>query len=74
MKANATTTEVDEAKAERRVLLRRTTQLANEFLDGVADRPVAWPVDFETLLAEMRDDGLPSGGGDATQIVESCQV
>jgi glutamate/tyrosine decarboxylase-like PLP-dependent enzyme len=70
MKTNATTTETDEAKAERRVLLRRATQLANEFLDGVADRPVAWPVDFETLWAEMRGDGLPSDGGDPTQIVE----
>jgi glutamate/tyrosine decarboxylase-like PLP-dependent enzyme len=70
MKANAKITDTDEAKAERRVLLRRTTQLANEFLDGVADRPVARPVDFEALVSEMRGDGLPSQRADAMQIVD----
>ena len=69
MKANATT-DRDETKAERVALLSRTNQLANEFLDGVADRPVARPVDFAALLSEMRGDGLPTQGFDAMQIVE----
>jgi hypothetical protein len=61
MKANATT-DTNEAKAERLALLSRTNQLANEFLDGVADRPVARPVDFAALLSEMRGDGLSAQG------------
>jgi glutamate/tyrosine decarboxylase-like PLP-dependent enzyme len=70
MKANVTTTEVDESKEARAELLTRTSQLANEFLDGVADRPVARPVDFEALLAEMRGEGLPAHQGVPLQIVE----
>jgi len=70
MKANVTTTEVDEAKEARAELLSRTSQLANEFLDGVADRPVARRVDFETLLAEMRGEGLSAHHGVPLQIVE----
>src|ERR1043166_5044616 len=70
MKANVTTTAVDEMKEARAELLSRTSQLANEFLDGVADRPVARPVDFEALLAEMRGDGLAAHQGVPLQIVE----
>ena len=69
MKASATTN-MDETKAERAALLELTNQLANRFLDGVADRPVAYPVDLNTLLSKMRGDGLPSHRGNPMQIVE----
>src|SRR5436190_13650631 len=69
MKASATTN-MDETKAERAALLELTNQLANRFLDGVADRPVAYPVDLNTLLSKMRGDGLPSHRGSPMQIVD----
>src|SRR5215831_2414203 len=59
-----------EAKSDRAKLLERTCELANDYLDGVADRPVARRVDFEALLSQVRGDGLLSEGEDATQIVE----
>ena len=70
MKAEATTTNMDETKAERASLLARTNELANKFLDGVADRPVAYQIDFETLLDRMRGEGLLSHRENPTQIVE----
>ena len=36
-------------------LLKRTCELTCEYLDGVGARPVAGRVDFQTLLAQMRD-------------------
>lgn len=45
--------DLDQNQGQRKELLTRTSQLANEFLDGVADRPVARRVEFEALLSEI---------------------
>lgn len=37
----------------RRELLARSYEIANDFLDGLKDRPVGLPVEFDVLLAEM---------------------
>jgi glutamate/tyrosine decarboxylase-like PLP-dependent enzyme len=50
-------------------LLKRTCEIANEFLAGVGDRPVAQPVDFQALLANMGGD-LPVEGEDSRQVIE----
>ena len=63
-------TGLDQTRVGRSELLRRTSELANDFLDGVGDRPVARPIDFDELLAEMDGNGLPPDGGDPMQIVE----
>src|SRR5437870_10508041 len=63
-------TGLDQTRVGRSELLRRTSELANDFLDGVGDRPVACPIDFDELLAEMDGNGLPPDGGDPMQIVE----
>jgi glutamate/tyrosine decarboxylase-like PLP-dependent enzyme len=60
----------DQINASRSELLRRTSELANNFLDGVGDRPVARPVDFDKLLAEMGGNGLSLDGHDPAQIIE----
>jgi glutamate/tyrosine decarboxylase-like PLP-dependent enzyme len=65
--SNGTT---EQKKSDRRELLRRTSELANEFLDDVANRPVARPVDFEKLLTELGGAGLQRDGGDPVQIVD----
>src|SRR6185503_5021133 len=70
MNANAAKISSSEAEVDRVTLLERTCELANQFLDGVADRPVARRVDFEKLLAEVRADGLAPEGRDCLQIVE----
>jgi hypothetical protein len=62
--------DIDQIRAGRSELLGRTTELANDFLDGVVDRPVARPVEFDKLLAEMRAEGLPIEGDDPKQIIE----
>lgn len=62
--------DLDKAKSIRSTLLTRTTELANVFLDGVADRPVARPVDFEKLLTEIRGEGLLNDSADAAQVIE----
>jgi len=59
----------EQTKRDRRDLLNTTTELANEFLDGVAERPVAWPVDFEKLLTELNGAGLQREGDDPNRIV-----
>src|SRR4051812_7988032 len=69
MKPTAATTQMNE-KTVREVLLERTTQLANEFLNGVADRPVARAVNFEALLSKMRGNGLSLQGDSPVEIVE----
>jgi len=63
-------TDLDQKQDQRAQLLARTTQLANDFLDGVADRPVARRVEFEELLTEMRGDGIYGEGDDPTRIIE----
>jgi len=62
--------DIDQTRAGRSELLGRTNELANDFLDGVVDRPVARPVEFDQLLAEMRAQGLPVDGDDPKQIIE----
>ena len=62
--------DLDQNQSQRKELLTRTNQLANEFLDGVADRPVARRVEFETLLSEISGDGIPADGNDPMQIIE----
>ena len=56
--------------SSRAELLNRTSQLANEFLDGVADRAVAHPVEFEKLLSELGRNGLRDEGDEPTQVIE----
>jgi glutamate/tyrosine decarboxylase-like PLP-dependent enzyme len=67
MNADATSIKTDDC--DREALLHLTTQLANEFLDGVADRPVAHSVDFEALMATMRGNDLSPHGDNPTEIV-----
>ena len=62
--------DLQEIKRERLELLGRTNQLANEFLDGVADRPVARRVEFHQLLKQMQGDGLRDEGEDPLRIIE----
>lgn len=64
-KMDSTDTEAGRAK-----LLERTCELANEFLDGVGDRPVARRVDFEALLSQVRGNGLAAEGEESIKIVE----
>ena len=59
----------EQNKRDRRDLLKTTSELANDFLDGVAERPVAWPVDFEKLLTELNGPGLQREGDDPKRIV-----
>jgi len=68
--AKMTNTDLDRTRASYSDLLRRTSEVANKFLEGVADRPVARPIDFDKLLAEMGGNGLPLNGDDPMQIVE----
>jgi glutamate/tyrosine decarboxylase-like PLP-dependent enzyme len=51
-------------------LLTRTGQLANEFLDGVAARPVARRVEFDEMLTEISGNGLRDNGDEPAQIIE----
>lgn len=62
--------DIDKTRAGRTELLTRTNELANDFLDGVADRPVARPVEFDKLLEEMRAAGLPTDGDDPKLVIE----
>jgi glutamate/tyrosine decarboxylase-like PLP-dependent enzyme len=62
--------DIDRTRASRSELLRRTNELANNFLDAVVDRPVAQRVEFEKLLAEMQAAGLPLDGDDPQQVIE----
>lgn len=64
------TRDPDQGQNQRAQLLFRTCELANKFLDSVADRPVAHQVDFDRLLSDMRGDGLPNDGDDPTRIIE----
>ncbi|HJZ79981.1 MAG TPA: aminotransferase class V-fold PLP-dependent enzyme [Pyrinomonadaceae bacterium] len=59
----------DHQQNHRAELLTRTSQLANDFLDGVADRPVARRVEFAQLLAEI-SAGFHDAGTDPLQVIE----
>jgi glutamate/tyrosine decarboxylase-like PLP-dependent enzyme len=60
--------------SDRASLLNRTCELANEYLDGVADRPVARRVDFDDVLSRVRGGGLSSEGEEPQQIVEQLST
>jgi glutamate/tyrosine decarboxylase-like PLP-dependent enzyme len=70
MLAEMTNLNPPKQQTQRAELLNRTSQLANEFLDGVADRPVAHRVDFEKILAELGRNGLSGDGDEPAQIIE----
>jgi glutamate/tyrosine decarboxylase-like PLP-dependent enzyme len=57
------------ASLSHRTLLTRTSEIANQFLDGLSDRPVARPVDFDELLAGL-GGALPLEGEDSLQVIE----
>lgn len=63
-------TNLDQESSRRTQLLTRTNQLANNFLDRVAERPVATRVDFEKLLTDVRGGGIRDEGDDPMQIIE----
>src|SRR5437763_772822 len=53
-----------------RNILRRTHDLALEFLESLSTRPVGAPVDFPALV--KRTDGpLPAAGEDAIHVIEN---
>ncbi|MBA2373848.1 MAG: aspartate aminotransferase family protein [Chloroflexi bacterium] len=54
---------------ERDGLLRRTADLANDFLDGLSGRPVGRPVDLTSLRAGLGGP-LPDGGGAPLAVIE----
>lgn len=54
-------------------LLKKTGEIANEFLNGLSDRRVTRPVDFQKLLANM-DGGLPLDGEDALHVIEQLRT
>ncbi len=56
-------------KRDRRELLNTASELANEFLDGVAERSVAHSVDFAKLLAELNGAGLQPEGDAPSRII-----
>ena len=51
-------------------LLRRTTELAEEYLDGLAERPVAALAGYEETLAAL-DAPLPAAGEAPAAVIES---
>ena len=50
-------------------LLKRTSELAIEFLDTLEERPVGRPVDWTGLLAELGGE-LPTRGEDSLPVIE----
>ncbi len=50
-------------------LLKRTSDLAIEFLNTLEERPVGRPIDWAGLLAEMGGE-LPTQGEDSLQVIE----
>jgi len=54
---------------DRRSLLTRTTELANDFLDRLPDRPVGPATDLAALRAALGGP-LPDGPQDATAVIE----
>jgi len=54
---------------DRDALLRRTTEIANEFLDSLPERPVGRPVDL-AALREALSGPLPDSPVDPTTVIE----
>jgi glutamate/tyrosine decarboxylase-like PLP-dependent enzyme len=54
---------------DRRSLLNRTTELANDFLDRLPDRPVAASTDLQALRAAL-GGSMPDGPSDAVSVIE----
>ncbi len=50
-------------------LLKRTSELAIEFLENLPERPVGRPVNYAGLLAQMGGE-LPDEGEDSLQVIE----
>ena len=50
-------------------LLKRTSDLALEFLNGLPERPVGRPINYAELLAKM-GGALPDQGEDSLQVIE----
>jgi len=50
-------------------LLKRTCEIASLYLEGVADRKVAQPVDFQALLAQLGGE-LPLAGESSLKVTE----
>ena len=50
-------------------LLRRTCELASQYLESVAARRVTQPVDFQALLAQL-GGALPENGETANDVIE----
>jgi len=50
-------------------LLDRTAELAREYLDGIGERPVGAPADYEEALAAL-DSPLPDAGEDPEAVIE----
>src|SRR5215471_5182388 len=70
MLAEMMNTNPRQQQTQRAQLLRRTSELANEFLDGLDARPVAHHVEFEKLLSEIGGNGLSEDGDEPAQIIE----
>src|SRR5262252_2694278 len=70
MIAEMMNTNPGQQQSPRAQLLRRTSELANEFLDGLDARPVAHRVEFEKLLSEIGGNGLRADGDEPAQIIE----
>ncbi|HKV09659.1 MAG TPA: aspartate aminotransferase family protein, partial [Thermoanaerobaculia bacterium] len=54
---------------DRRDLLRRTAEIALEFLDGLPERPVGVPVPAGDLRAALGGE-LPEAGQDPGEVIE----
>src|SRR5262249_61440443 len=63
-------TDLDQKQSQRAQLLTRTSELANNFLDGVANRPVARRIDFENLRSEIGGHGIQDEGEEPMPIIE----
>jgi glutamate/tyrosine decarboxylase-like PLP-dependent enzyme len=61
---------VSETRTERGDLLRRTAELASDFLGRLPDRPVSAPVDLTALRAALGGP-LPDRGEDPREVIET---
>jgi glutamate/tyrosine decarboxylase-like PLP-dependent enzyme len=60
---------MDDGHDDRRELLARTTEIANDFLDRLPTRPVGRPVELEKLRAAIGGP-LPEDGADPLEVIE----
>ena len=60
---------MSETRTERGDLLRRTAELAADFLNRLPDRPVSTPVDLAALRRELGGP-LPDRGEDPQEVIE----